>query len=748
MLQREIGKTFSDTWYRLAQTRPRLSPHAQIVRQHYGPEVSYIVEEPAGGGYYRLSEAAYFFIGLLDGSLTVQEAWDACNAQLGDAAPTQRQCVELLGKLQTYGLLLGEQPLAADFALERKVHARKRLRERRTGRWLFLNLPVINPEAFLERHAAVCRAVFSRAGAVVWLVVVAIGAGLVAANWDRFTSSLNFAGLLSPENLLILGVVFLLLRGWHELGHAAACKAFGGRVTEIGIILIVFVLPLPYCDASSAWRFPSIRQRVIVSAGGVLFETFVAAIAAMVWAASEPGLVRSICYNVMILSGATTLLFNLNPLLRYDGYYILSDIAGSPNLAQRSRELWKAGLHRWVFGVRSAQPPSTRGGGELALLWIYSALSFPYRLFVMAAILIVLFEFDPTLGVVLASAMFIGAIVWPILRTTGYLISSPMLIGRRTRAIGVVTAAVGGAALLLGVVPMPTSAYAPGLVEPAESAPLRAGEGGFVREVLADPDKPVEAGQTVIRLENPLVEAELGAARARLGRMRATLQKAITMTQGERVLAERDVEAAEAEVRRLEARAAALEVAAPVGGVLVAASSGAPDLRQAVGTFVERGFLFGSVQTGVDGPDGLVVRVLVPDREYARLVAAGIAGPGRAPDTDAQIEIKVHGLADRTVRATLVRETRIGSRAIEDPALAAPSGGSILVDPETVSGEMRSLRPNFLLELRAVADEDGHGLPESAQPGLRAMVRFALPPEPLVNRWVRGLRTYLAGRLR
>lgn len=743
MLQRDIGKTFSDTWYRLAPSRPRLSPHAQIVRQHYGPEVSYIVEEPAGGGYYRLSEAAYFFIGLLDGTRTVQEAWDACNAQLGDAAPTQRQCVELLGKLQVFGLLLGEQPLAPDFALERKVYARRRLRERRLGKWLFLNLPVVNPEAFLERHAAVCRAAFSWAGAAVWTIVVAAGITAVIANWGQFRSSLNFAGLLRPENVLVLGIVFILLRAWHELGHAAACKAFGGRVTEIGLILIAFVLPLPYCDASSSWRFPSIRKRVIVSAGGVIFETFVAAIAAMVWAATEPGLVHSVCYNTMIISGVTTLVFNLNPLLRYDGYYILSDIAGSPNLAQRSKELWKTALHRWVFGVRTAQPPSFRGGGELALLWIYSALSFPYRLFVMVAILIMLFEFDPTLGVILAAVMLVAVFIWPVLKGVGYLISSPVLMGRRTRAIGVTAAAVGGATVLVGVVPMPSSAYAPGLVEPAESAPLRAGESGFVREVLAAPDQSVQAGQTVIRLENPVVEAELGAARARLARARASLQKAIAQSQGERYLAERDVEAAEAEVRRLEARAAALEVAAPVGGLLVEAGTDFPDLRQAVGTFVERGYLFGTVQTG-GGPGELVVRVLVPDREYARLVAAGLAGPGRAEEAEPDIEVKVRGMADRTVRARIVRETQVGSRTLEEAALAAPSGGSILVDPRSTSGELRSLRPNFLLELRAA---DGDSLPVSAQPGLRAMVRFILPPEPLLDRWGRRVQRYLAGRL-
>lgn len=739
MLRREIGTTFSDLWYRTGPTRPRLSPHAQIVRQHYGPEVSYVVEEPAGGGYYRLSEAAYFFLGLLDGTVTVQEAWDACNAQLGDAAPTQRQCVDLLSKLQTFGLLLGEQPLAADFVLERKVLARKRLRARRTGVWLFMSLPLINPEPFLERHARLIRAVFTWGGAAVWAALVATGLGLVIANWGRFGSSLNSAAMLTPGNVALMAAIFMALRGWHELGHAAACKAFGGRVTEIGLILIAFVLPIPYCDASSAWRFPSIRHRVIVSAGGVIFETFVAAIAAIVWAFTEPGLLQSICYNTMIVSGATTLFFNLNPLLRYDGYYILSDIAGSPNLAQRSKELWKAGLHRWVFGARAYRAPSYRDRGELALLWVYSALSFPYRMFVLAAIILVLFEFDPTLGVILAATMIAVTIIWPVMSAAGYLVSSPALTGRRTRAIGTVTAALAAAVVLIGIIPWPASAYAPGLVEPAQTAPVRAGESGFVIAVAADPDRPVAEGETIIELENPQLAAELGVARARVAKARAALQKASASSPGEAFLAERDLEAAVAELRRLETRAAALRVTAPVHGVLVAADVATPDLRQAVGQYVERGYLFGTVQQ----TDDLVVRVLVPDRAYARLVSGGVAGPGRSADAESrEIEIKIRGLAERTVKARLVRETQVGSRAVEDAALAAPFGGSILVDPKSGVEHLRSLRPNFLLELKAEEP-----LPDSVQPGLRTLVRFSLPPEPLLNRWVRAIRHYIGGRL-
>lgn len=256
MFREEPGTTFSDIWYRVGDRRPRLSPHAHVVRQRSGPGIAYIVEEPAGGQFYRMTEPAYFFVGLLDGTRTVNEAWDACNAQLADAAPTQRECIEVLGKLQMFGLLLGDLPLAADMLLERKRQVAARWWLKRTGRGMFLSLPLWNPEPWLERYAHIFRALWSRAGLVTWTLVVLAAIGVLLANLRAFGSGLDTAALLAPSNLIWMSLSFLVLRVLHEIGHATACKAMGGRSTEIGVLLIAWILPLPYCDATSAWRFP------------------------------------------------------------------------------------------------------------------------------------------------------------------------------------------------------------------------------------------------------------------------------------------------------------------------------------------------------------------------------------------------------------------------------------------------------------------------------------------------------------
>ncbi len=743
MLRREIGSTFSDVWYRVASSRPRLSPHASIVRQSYGPpphDVAYIVEEPVGGNYYRLSEPAYFFLGLLDGRRAVEEAWDACNAQRGDDAPTQRECVELLSRLQLYGLLLGDLPIAPDMALERKRQTRQRGREKRTGRWLFLSIPIVNPERFLERHARWCRLVFSRWGLVAWSALALTAVWAVAMNWGQHRSRVDLVALLDPSNLPILGLVFLVTRAIHEMGHAAACKAFGGRVTEIGVTLIVYVLPVPYCDATSAWKFPRTRDRVIVSAAGVLTEMFFASIAAITWAFTEPGLLHAVCFNVMVLSGVTTLVFNLNPLLRYDGYYMLSDFAGSPNLSQRSRELWNHLLHRYIFGARGVQPPQVRSWGEAWLLGVFGALSGPYRLTVMVAIILLIASRYLSLGAVVAGTVLVVWFVWPLLKGVGYLASAPALIGHRARAVGAVGGMVAVLAAAVGAVPVPGAAYASGSIEPVTQSPVRVGEEGFLAQVLASPGAEVRQGDVLFVMSSPEAQTDLAVARARVRQAKAELDKASEKPQADQLLAQRSLERYEADLRRVMERVEALTVRAGVDGRFVPVASVGSDPANLEGRFCSRGVQLGNVAT----TGHLVVRLSVSDKDAAYIFRQtgmdGAAPPGTGDVPPSRVSIRVRGLAAEVVPGRITRKVPAGSRDMSEHSLSTTAGGDVAPDPNEPSGR-RSLIPQFVVDVAPIEPV------LKWQPGLRARVRFSLPAEPLAQQWWRKLRQYLKGRL-
>lgn len=726
---RDIASTFSDLWYRVGPTTPRLSAHARVVRQHFGPNIAYIVEDPASGQFYRMSESAHFFLGMLDGRTTVDQAWEACNDQLGDAAPTQREVFDLISRLQLFGLVLGESALDAEMLEQRLSKARKQRTRKRTGRWMFPHVPIVNPEPFLRRHEKLCRALFSRVAGVLWIALVSIALALVIANADRFGDSLNSIAQLAPSTLLSLGVIFLALRIVHELGHAMACKAFGGRSTEIGVILIAYVLPLPYCDASSAWRFPRVWPRVCVSLAGVLAETVIAAVCAIYWAVGGDPVLQSVAYQVMLVSGVSTLVFNLNPLLRYDGYYILSDLTGTPNLAQRSRELLKYGIQRYAFGIRTARGPALRSLGEGWLMAVYGLLAMPYRVFVAVAILLVIASKYLTLGVALAVAMAVVWLVYPIVKTAGFLVSDPKLEGHRGRAISVTLAAL---ALVLGpilLVPLPTPTYAVATVEPARMGGLRTLEGGVLSELLVHPGDRVQAGQLVARLENPALAAELEAMRARQEQARTQYRAAL-----ERPLAEQEefrqaVIVVDAQVARLERRVEHLDVLAPVSGV-VSPMSGqtSVDLRSMIGSFVPRGSALGMVVS----EDDLLVRAMVPDRDHAFVFRGQANGDVRA-------RVRLASAPGRVIDAGVRRVAPLASKELSSAALAAQAGGSIATDPRQ-SDRTVALTPSFVVDLVMATHTP------AAAPGVRASVRLEGPRRPLGARWWRRATQFFEGR--
>ncbi len=724
MLREEVSSTFSDIWYRVGPTRPRLSPHAQVTRQGFGEHAAYIVEDPAAGQYYRLTEAAYFFLGLLDGRRDVQSAWDACNAQLGDDAPTQRECVDLLSRMQRFGLLLGERPLAPDMVRERlRESARSRVR-RRTGRMFAITMPLVNPEEWLERLAPMLRVVFSRWGAALWAVVV--GAGLVSALSHAGEFSSAFNGMLDPANLVWMSLLFIVLRAWHELGHAAACKAMGGRCTQMGMLLILLVLPLPYCDATSAWRFPEIWRRVVVSAAGMIFEMFVAGIAGVVWAFGEPGLVKSLAFNTMLLCSVTTLVFNANPLLRYDGYYILSDLTGTPNLAQRSTELARFLLERYAFGVRGMRTPPLRGRGEFWLLLTYFLLSFPYRLFVTFSLILLVSSQYLALGTVLAVSAAAAWVVWPVLKALAYLAAEPRLMGRRGRAVAVSAGALALAVVVLGVIPFPAAGYGSGTVEPTEKSPVRAEDDGFITEVLAHAGDRVVKGQLIAALRNPEAVAERDGAAARERKAMAELDEATVKDPASVEVARRALEKARADLQRAQRRVDALSVVAPISGVLMPADGTAIDLNNSVGRFVARGALIAQVGS----TDRLEVRAMVSDLDHAYVFRAG------ARPEDVHATFRLRGLSGTESAAEVVRVGPSGTRTVSSEALSTHGGGDVAIDPTDPKAQ-RTLHAQFVVVVRT---DDA---PPTMMPGQWARVRLGIAPEPLlVQAWRRTLQYF------
>src|SRR5687767_7169711 len=515
----QLRPTFSESWYRVVNLKPKLRAGAQISRQHYRGERWYVVRDPAGNQFHRLSDAAYRFVGLLDGTRTVGEAWDLVGGQLADDAPTQPEVIQILSQLYAANLVETDISPDATVLLRRHKTQMKRKMQGRLMNLLFPRIPIWDCDRFLVRWMPVVRLLLSKWGAVAWFVLVIAALAVVLPRYtgpDGLKEAAKNA--INPANWLWLWFTFVLIKFIHECGHAFACRRFGGEVHEMGIMFLVFI-PTPYVDASTAWAFPSKWARMFVGAAGMIVEIFFAAICAFIWVSTNPNtLVNQLAYNAMLIASVSTVLFNANPLLRYDGYYMLSDFLEIPNLQQKSKEYMWGLIKRHVYRIKATQPLPPPW--QRAQLLIYAILSGIYRVFIGILIIVMVAFKVPILGVLMALAGVVTWVVAPAVKLLKYLMIEPELHRKRGRAwlfCGTVAAVL---VVLFGIIRVPTSITADAVVEPMKQAWVRADSPGFVKEIKVKDNQRVSAGDPLVVLVDEALEARVTALEAQLEQLR------------------------------------------------------------------------------------------------------------------------------------------------------------------------------------------------------------------------------------
>jgi putative peptide zinc metalloprotease protein len=496
---------FSPSWYRVAGLKPRIRAHAAIHRHAYRGKIWFVLQDHAAGRSHRFSPAAHYFVGLMDGNRTVQELWEAAAKQLGDDAPTQEEVIRLLGQLHSADALLCDVPPDSREVFRR--HQRHTRMEWRRRLWtpLALRFPLWDPDRFLERTLPYVNWMFGWLGALVWLGVVGTAAVLAAAHWTDLTQNIADR-LLAPQNLLILWLVYPVVKALHELGHAYATKKWGGEVHEIGVMLLVLT-PVPYVDATSAWGFRDKGKRMLVGAAGIGVELFLGALALFVWLSVEAGAVRVVAYNVLLISGISTLLFNGNPLLRFDGYYVLADAIEIPNLGTRANKYLGYLFQRYLLGVRDADSPA-ESLGERVWMAAYGIAAFLYRAFILFVIIVFIAGKFFLVGVLLALWALATQVFVPVSKSVSFLTSSPGLRRQRGRALSTTVMLVLAAVCLVFVVPAPSWTRAEGVVWVPEEAQ--------VRELEAQYDALMQQD----RVQAAIVREEMASVRANLERSR------------------------------------------------------------------------------------------------------------------------------------------------------------------------------------------------------------------------------------
>lgn len=713
----QLRPTFSESWYRVVGLKPRLRPTAQVSRQYYRGERWYVVRDPAGNQYHRLSDAAYRFVGLLDGTRTVGEAWEQVGGQLDDFAPTQPEVIQILSQLYAANLIETDIPPDATVLLRRQKKQAQRKFQGRLMNVLFPRIPLWDPDRFVCRWMPAVRPFLSGFGAILWLLVVGAAVAILVPRFDDLRAAAGNA--IAPGNWIFLWATFVLTKFIHELGHAFACRRFGGEVHEMGIMFLVLI-PTPYVDASSAWGFPNKWARIFVGAGGMVIELFIAAIMAFVWAATTPGVpvlglpVNELAYNAMLIASVTTVLFNANPLLRYDGYYMLSDYLEIPNLQRKASEYTLGLVKRHVYRVKSLHPlppPAQR-----VQLFAYAVLSTAYRIFIsIAIILMVLYQLPEPLkllGLVMAAGAVVTFFVMPIGKLLKYLAIDPELHRKRGRAWAFCTAVAAAILILIGLVRFPVTVLAEGAVEPSARRALFVQSPGFVEQVAARDGERVEKDQVLLVCRDNELAARIAELEAQRGGLRQRLRLAELVDAAERRLIEVRLGAVDRALADLYRQRDELTLRAPIAGQLVA-----PRLHYLPGSYLERGKMVAEIAV----LDRLDVYAAVSQRDAQLLDAAG----------DARTEVRLAGALARVLTpAGAPSLVRGAQQQLRHPALGMAGGGEIAVDPSDPSGQTPQQRH---FELRVPLDNP-NGL---FVPGQRAYVLVTLDRKPLLWQWTR-----------
>ncbi|MDP2494105.1 peptidase M50 [Shimia thalassica] len=649
---------FSSVWPRVALLKPALRPHAELYRQFFRGGLWYIVEDRASGRFFRFSPEAYSIIGLMDGHRTLAEIYRICETKLGESLPSQDEIVQLLSQLYLAGVLTSDAVPDLEEIGERSQSTARRKLMQSFKNPLGIRIPLFPIDGFVSTLMPLVRPLFTWVGFFAWLCLVVAGVVSAGIHWQEVTTDVTDR-VLSAQGLALLLIAYPLVKTLHELGHGFAVKHWGGTVREVGIMLLVFV-PVPYVDASAATGFPSKRQRIVVSAAGVMVELALAAIAMLAYPEMQPGPLRALAFNVMLIGGVSTLLFNGNPLLRFDGYYVFSDLIEIPNLGQRSKTYLSYLVKRYLFGLPHVSSPVS-APGEKKWLAGYAIAAFLYRIVVMIGISLLVAGKFFFIGIGLAIWAVFMLIGMPIVKSLKYLLGASELENRRGRAL---IASAFLAALIIGPIvafPVPDATLAQGVVWVPGETRVVAQTDGWLREMGTEARDIPNSGAQLGQLENPIIDAREAMVQAQLDESGIRLASSAAGRPVQIEIEEARMNLSRGELDRISQRRDGLVVRAPQAGRFEPLIEG--DLQ---GRFVRKGALLGYVLRS----DTLLIRTVVPQTQIDLVNAR-----------TSSISVRLSSSLDRVSEGHIVAQTPSATYQLPSAALGTVGGGPILSDP-------------------------------------------------------------------
>lgn len=725
-----------------------------VVEQQFRGERFWVVKDPLSLRFARLREFEYAIWNALDGRVGLRQLVELFESRFAPQRIKAEEVSRFVTSLHQLDLVISEAPGQGEVLVRRRRRQWWQTLRSKLTNPLSIKFSVCDPTRALDLLLPAARWIFSPLAVLCALVLFLAAGATIAFRWTAFAAALPTAEqFLTPDNLLLVGGVLAAIKILHEFGHGLACRTFGGECRDLGVMLLVFT-PCLYCDVSDAWRFPDRKRRIMVAAAGMYFEFLLAAAAALTWTAAEPGLLSRICLTVVVVSSVSTLLFNANPLMRYDGYYILSDALEIPNLAQRSASALRQSCLRFLFGDDAPLDPLAPPGRQRWYI-TYAIASALYRWGLTLSIVMMLVNAArpyrlENLSRLAGLIMLASIVAAPLVYLRRMLPKSRTAERMKPKRIGL---AVGALLALLGFVafvPLPHSIVAPCELQLLDAEPIYLEVAGRLTAVDVPYGAHVESGAVVAVLTNRELDLELERLNAKCERLRIDIKSLTTeafsnpTAAGSRAQSEKLLESLEAQLEEKQKDLARLSPKAAASGTLypppfvpddhAATSAADSELTTWTGRPLDRINLGATFEVGTPlGYVGNPTRrqaVIVVDQEDVDLLRAKTA-----ESAGDKVEILLAAMPERTLRGEL-NDVAIGRLRESPRRLSNKAGGEVATKTDAGSSEA-PVETSYLARVD-LDDPDGTLLP-----GWRGTARIRTSWKPLGTRLWRSLsRTF------
>jgi putative peptide zinc metalloprotease protein len=698
-----------DVWPEVLNLRLRLRSQIKLTRHVYRGDVCYIFQDTASDSFYRFSPEVYAFIALMDGTSTLGEI-NASRSADPQEQLTPEKIVEILVQLYAVDAIASRLPAQIETQLQAAQQKTEPAATPRIGlNLLFFRIPLVDPESFLVKYKHFSEIFFTRSFLWLFVALITFAAIQLVLNWQAFTHNI-FDNLFARNNLFLLWLIYPVIKTIHELAHTFAIKKWGGEVHELGIMFLL-LMPVPYVNASAATVFVDKWQRIVVSAAGIIAELTLAAAALLLWPHIEAGLLRTICHNIILIGGFSTLIFNGNPLVRFDGYYILADILEIPNLASRSQAyLWYL-FERYLLTIADVGP-GPMSSGERKWFIFYGLASFAYRVVLYASIFLILVNFFEIAGIAFGLLSIFQLFIAPFVRRMRKLLTHPGYKPYRTRIRTAAALMIVGPVFGLLAIPLPYSTEVEGVLWPPDDAIVRMETPGIIETVQVSPFTGVERGRVLIESVDPELSTSIELLRSQINEYRLKSSAAFALNPLESQIIEEHLQDLEKRFQDKLNDQSQLTIRSGAAGRFIV-----PGNSSLAGNYRQQGDILGYILQPINR-----VKVLVSQQEIDT-IAANTTG----------VELVVVNQPDKVYQATIMTKNPQVTQRLPHKALGTAGGGSILVDPSDGAG-LKMLEDMFLLEVKIDSSLENTFI------GSRVFVQFQHGNEPLIFRYVKKIQ--------